>query len=38
MFKLNQRGNSMSKKAADTASSVGAVIAIEQHFPRDAQP
>ena len=25
----------MSKKAADTAASVGAVIAIEQHFPRD---
>ena len=25
----------MSKKAADTAASVAAVIAIEQHFPRD---
>ena len=25
----------MSKKAADTAASVAAIIAIEQHFPRD---
>ena len=25
----------MSKKAADTAASVGAIIAIEQHFPED---